>query len=556
MTSIMLQINKRKYQSVPESGDVGESKIGRTTSYGDNTRDNEHNDLDEKYNNYVNDSLNEQNDNSSFNRSWKQIQNWLTLSDLSDDDANKYEITTDMLEFIERDYKILKKKQNQFNQLINTTSENDNYVTETQKTKINMLLCELRTLMSIFKQPKPDGSPSKWSWEQVQKWLFENNLWDMWDIFKDGATDKAGTDGDALLDINKRKLTDPNGDYKAYKKLKDIGIVSDNADKIIKEFLRKLTHLWIDDLQYELDLNVKKELTINDVIEMKRRINEFIEKWDNILWIEEYIEKYDGSKPDVDVICEELRISNTLAEAYWHYHSNIKELKIKDINELLSDFDIYNDAILWWFVIMQILNSRHSKSIWLLINRVAELSPGNVAIALFDKYKDDLTRCDTAKLDEMAQNIVIGSQYPICAALKISKWFQDIADYDVSRGDEFEAISDGFLDVAFDYLNLIQSDHMASIILETKSDIEGKSAIDMALEYRLQKFVSHNRIERIATSIMNDFNFLCPSQLDKAFEIDPLSVDLVFRKLFNQTFYFTPLGTWVCEVALYFGYLA
>eukprot|EP01084_Bolivina_argentea_P009482 17706_1 len=27
-----------------------------------------------------------------------------------------------------------------------------------------------------------DGLPSNWSWEQVQKWLYETNLWIMWDI--------------------------------------------------------------------------------------------------------------------------------------------------------------------------------------------------------------------------------------------------------------------------------------------------------------------------------------------------------------------------------------
>ena len=34
----------------------------------------------------------------------------------------------------------------------------------------------------------------------------------------------------------------------------------------------------------------------------------------------------------------------------------------------------------------------------------------------------------------VAQNIVIGSQYPVCAALRMSKWFIDIAEYDVARG--------------------------------------------------------------------------------------------------------------------------
>eukprot|EP01084_Bolivina_argentea_P123568 218973_1 len=77
----------------------------------------------------------------------------------------------------------------------------------------------------------------------------------------------------------------------------------------------------------------------------------------------------------------------------------------------------------------------------------------------------------------------------------------------------------------------------------------------MALDYELQKFVSRNRLERLTTSIMTDFEFLKPCNAGEAFEIDPLSVQLVFRKLWEKAFYFTPLGTWITEVSLYLGYL-
>ena len=59
------------------------------------------------------------------------------------------------------------------------------------------------------------------------------------------------------------------------------------------------------------------------------------------------------------------------------------------------------------------------------------------------------------------------------------------------------------MEAALDFLNLLESDHLATILLETPSDIEGKSAIDMALEYQLLSFVSSNRVERVSNSIMN-----------------------------------------------------
>ena len=77
----------------------------------------------------------------------------------------------------------------------------------------------------------------------------------------------------------------------------------------------------------------------------------------------------------------------------------------------------------------------------------------------------------------------------------------------------------------------------------------------MAEEYKLTKFVSNNRVERVSTSIMNDFEFLRPKNRDEAFEIEPLSIKLFWNKLQQQTFYFTPLGTYLTELALYLCYL-
>ena len=104
------------------------------------------------------------------------------------------------------------------------------------------------------------------------------------------------------------------------------------------------------------------------------------------------------------------------------------------------------------------------------------------------------------------------------------------------------------IEAAFDYLSLIESDHMATVILEVKSDIDGMSAMDMALDYNLTKFVTDQRIERVVTSIMNDFEFLRPRNREEAFEIDPLSVKLIWRKMFYAEFYFTPLGMFLIFV--------
>ena len=100
--------------------------------------------------------------------------------------------------------------------------------------------------------------------------------------------------------------------------------------------------------------------------------------------------------------------------------------------------------------------------------------------------------------------------------------------------------------------------------MEVASDIEvedevggrGKSALEMALEYRLTSFVANNRIERISASIMNDFEFLRPKNSDDAFEIDVLSIKFLWKQLKKPQFYFTAIGTYIVIFVLYLLYLA
>lgn len=94
-----------------------------------------------------------------------------------------------------------------------------------------------------------------------------------------------------------------------------------------------------------------------------------------------------------------------------------------------------------------------------------------------------------------------------------------------------------------DHLGMVDSDHLATVLLEVDSDIDGNlSAMEMALEYQLSSFVSKSRIERVATSIMNDWEFLRPKNREEAFEINPMSIKLIWKKMFKPEFYLTPLG--------------
>ena len=218
------------------------------------------------------------------------------------------------------------------------------------------------------------------------------------EVFAGGATDKEGTGGDELLTVTLNTLYDESGPYKAGQKLMIGSIEEAENDPRIIRFFRELTKLQLQANSSTSDFT-EKESTINDVIEIKRRIQIFIEKWDRILWIEGY-EDTNGKLPTDAIISEELGVSMAIAEVYLHYYENIERMKKKDVDELLLDFNVYNDCVIWWFIIVNMLCNQQTKAIWLLFNKVAELTPGNCAIQLLDTYKFDLTRFDAEHLEE------------------------------------------------------------------------------------------------------------------------------------------------------------
>eukprot|EP01084_Bolivina_argentea_P097627 175499_1 len=388
------------------------------------------------------------------------------------------------------------------------------------------------------------GNPKHWEWRHVKMWLKKIKLESMIKIFSEHK--QNGINGEVLLNMNITKLFTIYGAGSHGNPH-----FTEHNDRRITKFFKELTKLI---LRANKNESQNQNVTINDFSEMKRRINLFIDKWDRILWIEYYVDT-NNTKPTAEIFSDEWGLTKSIAAIYLDYYENKERIKQKDLYDLFQDFDVYSHCILWWYIIISILKTNSSRSLWLIFERVAEITNENIAIKLLEKFQFDLTRFDHTKLDKIAQHIVIGSQFPICAALRIAKWLYDRALYDVARSDLWKDVAETYIASAIDYLELVESDHLATVLLETQSNIDNLSALDMALKYKLQSFVSNNRIERITTSMMNIFEFLQPENYSDAFEITALSVKLIWKKMKKKHFYFTPLGQYLTTVSLYIIYL-
>eukprot|EP01084_Bolivina_argentea_P076822 139273_1 len=171
---------------------------------------------------------------------------------------------------------------------------------------------------------------------------------------------------------------------------------------------------------------------------------------------------------------------------------------------------------------------------------------------LLSRYK---SKFDEKNIQQLTQTVVIGSKFPVCTALRIAKWYNDRSKMEVARSDLFAKTAQEFVQMAIYYTNIITSDHLLTILLEVKSDIDNKSAFDMALEYGLTSFVANNRIETISTSIMNTYKFLKPCNIEDAFHIDALSVKLIWKHVQKPCFFFTPLGTYLSSAVSYLVFI-
>ena len=197
----------------------------------------------------------------------------------------------------------------------------------------------------------------------------------------------------------------------------------------------------------KLQLKAKKygnnyELTEYDVTEMKRRIEIFKDKWDKILWIKHYHE-INNETPTKQQIALELGLSLPLSSIYLEYYHDMDRYKDKDLEALFCNFNVYDDCILWWYLIITSLKTYSSKAMWLIFAKVALIAPHKISIELLQKYQKDLTRFDANELNKVTQQIVIGSRYPICTALQIAKWFQDRAKLDIARGVIYILLNNG-----------------------------------------------------------------------------------------------------------------
>eukprot|EP01084_Bolivina_argentea_P223751 378521_1 len=161
----------------------------------------------------------------------------------------------------------------------------------------------------LFKDTGPTGDASMWDWSEVQRWLRVNDLQNIIKMINE-EFGEDGIDGEKLMHLN----------------LDDVfWITTDDGFFMFQKALRKL----------RLKGKTSNEALTHDFVEMKRRIDIFIEKWDRILWIEHYCD-INSRLPTEEDICNAFVVSISVAAAYLIYYKKKKTIKRRRFKRIIS----------------------------------------------------------------------------------------------------------------------------------------------------------------------------------------------------------------------------
>eukprot|EP01084_Bolivina_argentea_P223753 378525_1 len=162
-------------------------------------------------------------------------------------------------------------------ELVSVSQTEENSISQTVDSALS------KSRQDLFQDTAPTGDPSKWDWTEVQRWLTFKDLKSIKDLINGEESFEDGIYGEEFihLDLNQEKwITKHHKDFKKFQ-------------KALQKLRLKNTGI--------LDMN-DHDTSVHDFIEMNRRINFFIEKWDRILWIEHYFDT-NSRLPTEEDIC-------------------------------------------------------------------------------------------------------------------------------------------------------------------------------------------------------------------------------------------------------------
>ena len=134
--------------------------------------------------------------------------------------------------------------------------------------------------------------------------------------------------------------------------------------------------------------------------------------------------------------------------------------------------------------------------LWVALAVVMEAIPFPMGLEILNEEMHTLRRSKPDQLFSVCREMVEGTNFGVAAALRMSKYFDNVARNDDFQRAVWREKSDQFEQMAIDIINDIESDHLLHILLTIPlyDTSESMSILSLALETNRIRFLNSDRI--------------------------------------------------------------
>merc|ERR1719204_1318934 len=145
-------------------------------------------------------------------------------------------------------------------------------------------------------------------------------------------------------------------------------------------------------------------------------------------------------------------------------------------------------AVYCFAYVMGKLELKQREFLFHTLEFISMIAPTAILIQLIIQYKRQFLMFPYKRIDNVLLGAIRGSKYSIAAALKTAALANTFAEIDISSKEVFLKMKEKYVGIAVELIKQIESHHLAAIILETPSDVEGMTPLDLAFENKLYSF--------------------------------------------------------------------
>ena len=220
----------------------------------------------------------------------------------------------------------------------------------------------------------------------------------------------------------------------------------------------------------------------------------------------------------------------------------------------ILDLDYGKYGVYCMTYVLNKLEIKQRDKLFMILEYICMLQPTATTVKLIIEFKEIVSTFPVKYIDNIFLAVINGSKYSICAALKVSHIAKIFSQMYFTETEPFTKLCKKYERIAFDIINNIESNHLAAMLLETHSDIDDQSPVDMAFDFELHNFLSQAKIQKMATEMWGDYDFLKPTNI---FDEDERDIWDVFKWIVKTPWDFLNqvYGKFFFQIGAYIGWV-